>query len=341
MNKKVILFLIIGLLFIIIPYIFNTYNIIRLISILVGIILITISLIFYENKNIYIILITPIILIILTYTLDIFLYTKFNQIPIYIYEIKSNAKVSTYNSLFYRIYNCDNKLILDYNYEKKYSCNSDALDEIDINTFLINPINSYKEYKNKFIKITGKISKISGRDTLELNAYNIVDGALNGYVDFNKDYKIVVNLNEDLSDYCIYDYINIVGRVHSYKDGVITLKDAYTIASEIYDEFTYEIINNDNKEIINIVDNYYFYGIKAININYANNNIYELSYLINDAKIDIDKIIEDNKELILNDENNIKVATKYELEKFNILICESDKIIFGNKNYNMDTSLCK
>ena len=340
MNKKVILFLIIGLLFIIIPYIINTYNIIRLISILVGIILITISLIFYENKNIYIILITPIILIILTYTLDIFLYTKFNQIPIYIYEIKSNAKVSTYNSLFYRIYNCDNKLILDYNYEKKYSCNSDALDEIDINTFLINPINSYKEYKNKFIKITGKISKISGRDTLELNAYNIVDGALNGYVDFNKDYKIVVNLNEDLSNYRIYDYIYIIGRVHSYKDGTITLKDAYTIASEIYDEFTYEIINNDNKEIINIVDNYYFYGIKAININYKN-DIYELSYLINDDRIEIDKIIENSNAIIYSDEEKVKIATGYELEKFNALVCETNKIIFTNKSYKIDADLCE
>lgn len=340
MNKKVILFLIIGLLFIIIPYILNTYNIIKLISILVGIILITISLIFYENKNIYIILITPIILIILTYTLDIFLYTKFNQIPIYIYEIKSNAKVSTYNSLFYRIYNCDNKLILDYNYEKKYSCNSDALDEIDINTFLINPINSYKEYKNKFIKITGKISKISGRDTLELNAYNIVDGALNGYVDFNKDYKVVINLNEDLSNYRIYDYVTVIGRVDNYKDGTITLKDAYTIANKMYDEYTYEIINSDSKELINIVDNYYFYGIKAININYKN-DIYELSYLINDDKIDIDKIIENSNAIIYSDEEKVKIATGYELEKFNALVCETNKIIFTNKSYKIDADLCK
>lgn len=340
MNKKVLLFLIIGLLFIIFPYIYNSYNILRLISILIGIIIISISLVFYRNKNIYIIIITPIILLTLTYTIDILLYIKFNQIPIYIYEIKSNDKVSTYNSLFYRIYNCNNKLILDYNYEKKYSCESTDLEEIDINTFLINPISSYKEYKNKFIKLSGKISKISGREILELNAYNKVDGALNGYVDFNKDYKVVIDLNEDLSKYRIYDYVTVIGRVDSYKDGIITLKDAYTIASKLYDEYTYEIINNNSKELINIVDNYYFYGIKAININYKS-DIYELNYLINDDRIEIDKIIENSNAIIYNDEEKVKIATGYELEKFNVLICETNKIIFINKNYNIDINLCK
>ena len=340
MNKKVLTLLIIGLLFIIIPYIYDYYNIIRLISILIGIIFITISLVFFKNKNIYIIIITPIILLTLTYTIDILLYIRFNQIPIYIYEIKSNDKISTYNSLFYRIYNCNNELILDYNYEKKYSCESTDLEEIDINTFLINPISSYKEYKNKFIKLSGKISKISGREILELNAYNKVDGALNGYVDFNKDYKVVIDLNEDLSKYRIYDYVTVIGRVDSYKDGTITLNDAYTIASEIYDEYTYEIINNDNKELINIVDNYYFYGIKAININYKN-DIYELSYLINDDKIDIDKIIENNNAIIYNDEEKVKIATGYELEKYNVLVCETSKIIFVNKSYEIDIDLCK
>ena len=54
MNKKIVIsFIIIGALFIIIPFFFNTYNILRLISVLFGIILITISLALKENKNIY------------------------------------------------------------------------------------------------------------------------------------------------------------------------------------------------------------------------------------------------------------------------------------------------
>ena len=74
MNKKAIIFIIIGTFFIIIPFFFNTYNIIRLISVLLGIVLITISLIFKENKNIYLIIIVPLILIVLTYSLDVLLY---------------------------------------------------------------------------------------------------------------------------------------------------------------------------------------------------------------------------------------------------------------------------
>lgn len=100
MNKKAIIFIIIGTFFIIIPFFFNTYNIIRLISVLLGIVLITISLIFKENKNIYLIIIVPLILIVLTYSLDVLLYVELSKIPIYIYELKSNDKISTYNSFF-------------------------------------------------------------------------------------------------------------------------------------------------------------------------------------------------------------------------------------------------
>ena len=114
MNKKVVISLIIiASLFTVVPFFFNTYNILRLISVLFGIILITLSLALKENKNIYLIFIIPLVLIGLTYSLDIFLYTKFSRLPLYIYEINSNDQISTYNSFFYRIYNCNNNLTLD------------------------------------------------------------------------------------------------------------------------------------------------------------------------------------------------------------------------------------
>ena len=56
--KKILLF-IIGIILLLVPYLFNTYNILRLISVLLGIIIITISLIFSDNKNIYLIIIMP------------------------------------------------------------------------------------------------------------------------------------------------------------------------------------------------------------------------------------------------------------------------------------------
>ena len=338
--KKIIVLLIIGILFLIIPNFFNAYNILRLISVLLGIILITISLIFSPNKNIYLIVIMPLFLILLSYSIDIFLYSKFNRIPIYVYEIKSNDNISTYNSLFYRIYNCNNTLTLDYNYQKKYVCGNDTLDEIDINTFLLNPKENFKIYKNKFVKIIGKISKISGRELIELNAYDETVNALNGYVTFNNDYKIDVHLDEDLSNYRIYDYLTVIGRVVSYENGTIILEDAYTIPSDIYDDYTYEVTTNNTKNLKILLNNYYLYGIDSINVKYSNNSIYELNYVLTDGKINIGDIINNIGGEILRDSENIIVAKKYELDDFNIMVCENDKTIFANKNYELNANLC-
>ena len=341
MNKKVVISLIIiASLFTVVPFFFNTYNILRLISVLFGIILITLSLALKENKNIYLIFIIPLVLIGLTYSLDIFLYTKFSRLPLYIYEINSNDQISTYNSFFYRIYNCNNNLTLDYGYEKKYVCSPDSLEEIDINNFLNNPLDSYQNYKNKFVKIHGKISKISGRENMELNAYDTLENSLNGYVNFNDEYKVSVILDEDLSNYRIYDFISVIGRVDKYENGTIILQDAYTIPSDIYDTFTYEVELNNTSNITNLINNYYLYGITSINIKYSENAIYELSYLIADNKITIDDIIGNNGGKILRDEDNNITARKYELSDFNILACENSNYIFANKNSDLDNTFC-
>ena len=340
MNKKAIIFIIIGTFFIIIPFFFNTYNIIRLISVLLGIVLITISLIFKENKNIYLIIIVPLILIVLTYSLDVLLYVELSKIPIYIYELKSNDKISTYNSFFYRIYNCENELVLDYGYEKRYACSVDSLEEIDINTFLINPLESYQENKNKFVKISGKVSKISGRDNMELNAYTLVDDSLNGYVNFSQDYKVSISLDEDLSGFRIYDYVSVVGRVARYENGTIFLEDAYTISSDIYNEYDYEIEENDSTDLVNLTGNYYLYGISSFHISYAPDAIYELSYLITDGRISIEDIVNDTGGEILRNDELVTVAKKYDLNDFNALVCENEKIILANKNYDLNIDLC-
>ena len=64
---------------------------------------------------------------------------------------------------------------------------------------------SYKKYKNKFIKVSGKISKIVGSEVLELGKYTKTDDVLNGYVLFSDSEALVVNTTEVLSKYRIYD----------------------------------------------------------------------------------------------------------------------------------------
>ncbi len=346
MKKKSVVLLVIGIILLIIPFIFSTYNLIRLIVLAIGIFLITLSFIFHENKNIYLVILTPIILIFLSYAIDTFLFYKFNRIPLFVYELKSSKSVSTYNSFFYRIYKCDDDLILDYGYKKNYVCNENDLKAIDINTFLNDSNKTYQEYKGKFVKITGKISKLSGAESIELSSYKESTDSLNGYVSFNNNYILRIFVNENLNNYRIYDDITIIGRVESIIDengiSIINLVDAKLIPNNTYKTFTYEIVNSNDKNLLSLVSeqNYYLYGISNLNVRYANNTIYELSYLITDDRITLDDIIGNYSATNFYDESRNLVAKGYELEKFNVLVCENDRKIIANKNFELNSNLC-
>ena len=130
MNKKSLVLLIIGFLLLIVAFIISSYNIIKLIFLLVGIILCSIG-IYVNYKNYITSILICLFLLIASYGIDTFLFYKFDKIPIFVYEVVSNNKVKVYNSLFYRIFDCNNSLILDYGYKKNYVWNKqEALSEI-------------------------------------------------------------------------------------------------------------------------------------------------------------------------------------------------------------------
>lgn len=346
MKKRSIILLILGVILLIIPFIFNDYSIVRLILLALGIFLVTLSLVFFKKRNIFLIILTPIILICLSYALDTFLFYQFNRIPLFVYEVKSSDRMRTFNSFFYRIFDCNGDLSLDYGYINDYVCSEDDLDTIDINTFLSDPAKAYDEYKNKFVKLRGKISKLSGTASLELSPYTTADNSLNGYVNFNNNYVVRVNVDESLSSYRIYDNITVIGRVAGeFEENnvtVINLLDTLLIPSDIYDSFSFEIVNNDNKELVSLesLQNYYLYGISSLTVKYANDAIYELSYLITDSRFTLDDIIGDASATNLYDEEEVLQAKAYELEKFNVLVCENDRKIIGNKSFDLTIDLC-
>ena len=347
MKKSTVVLLIIGIILLIIPFCLSEYSLARIIILALGIFLITLSFVFLKRKNIFLIIILPIILICLSYAVDTFLFYQLSRIPIFVYEIKSSDNISTYNSFFYRIFNCNGDLILDYGYHKNYVCNNNDLNTIDVNTFLSDINNTIKSYHNKFVKISGKISKISGSEVIELSSYTTSTNSLNGYVNFNNDYIIKVHVNESLSNYRIYDNITVIGRVTTKKEEndqiVINLIDTVLIPSDIYQTFTYEIINDNANKLVSLVSeqNYYLYGIKSLNIKYANSAIYELSYLITDSRITLDDIIGQTSAYNIYNADNVLVAKSYELEKFNVLVCENTKKILANKNLALNSNLCE
>ena len=339
MKKRKIFLLIISLLLIVVPFFINIYSVFKLISLLIGIVSLNIFFSLKQNANIFLLICIPIILITLTYTIDYLKTYLFKTSPIYILENKINEYVSIYNSLFYRIYKCDNKYIFDNNYEKNFVCETKLLDEISINKLLNEPLESYKEHKNDFIKVTGKVSKITGTSSIELQAYTLVDGSVNGYVKFNNTSKLTIKVEGiDISNYRIYDYITVVGLLNNYdKDSQeLTLINSKIEDKNVYSKYTFNVIESSkcSKILKEYTDNYYTYCLENIYLDYGVDK-YELSYALKDKKINFEKIVE-NSEIKEN-----KNKTIYELEKFNILVCSENKNILVNRNEKMDYSWCE
>lgn len=338
MKKKVFL-IIFSIILIIIPFFINVYSIYRLISVCLGITLLDISLITVKKARIFLLIYLPILLLIFTYSIDYMKTYILDLRPIFVIKNKINNNVTIYNSLFYRIYKCGEDEYFDNNYEKNFMCKTDLIEKIDINVLLNDPKISFKEHKNDFIKVVGKISKISGTSSIEMQAYTEVEDKLNGYVKFNETSKLIINLDGlDISNYKIYDYITIVGLLDSYdkKINTLNLTDIKIEENNLYSEYDIHVIESSNctKELKEYVNNYYLYCLENIYLDYKVDK-YELSYALKDKKITMGELLKDT---LVEEIDNIKV---YKNEKFNILSCNENKNIIINKNEKIDYSLCE
>lgn len=342
MKKRLIVLLGLGLTLMIVPFLINIYSIFRIISLMLGIILITVSLCLKKKRNIFYIILVPLIMLVFSYGIDTLLFYTLKRVPVFSYAIKSSEKVKTYNSFFYRVFDCNGKLTLDYGYTKNYVCSNEYLDPININGFMQDAEESFKKYHHKFVHIYGKISKITGNENIELASFTRSDDMLNGYVNFNLDNILVVNTDENLSKYRIYDYIDVYGKVSEYKNGKIILTNTKLVASNIYNTYSFEIITNDDNKISNLVkeQNYYYYGITSVNVKYDGDNIYELSYLLTDGRFDLEKLVKNAEFEVLKDAEDVEVAKKYKLEKFNLVECTNNKKIIVNSKNKIDSDIC-
>ena len=339
MRKEKLVLIIISLILIIVPFFINIYSIYKLISMCLGITLLDVSFAINKKVNIFLLIYLPILLLIFTYSIDYIKTYTLNLRPIFVFENKINDKVSIYNSLFYRVYKCNTEEFFDNNYETSFMCETNLIEEININKLLNEPKESYKKYKNDFIKVSGKISKISGTSSILLQAYTKVDGSVNGYVKFNETSKLKVDLaGVDISKYKIYDYITVVGLLSDFdkKNQEMILTNVKIEETNLYNEYTYQIIESSNcsKKLEEYTDNFYTYCIENIYLDYKVDK-YELSYVLKDKKINLNDLITNSK---LEETGNYKL---YKLEKFDILSCNENKNILINKNSKVDYSLCE
>lgn len=339
MKKQYLFLIIMGLILIIIPYFINVFSVFRLVSLLIGIILLLLGLIINKKNKIMKIILYPILLISSVMFLDFVSSSIFKIIPIIAFSHKSSSKVSTYNSLFYRVYDCDGIITFDNNYEKTFICNPDSISITSINKFLENPKESYQDSKGKFVHLEGKINTIVGNSSLTLNGYD-ENIELNGYVVFDEEKKVIVNgLEINPADYHIYDFIEVVGLVDSYKETdeetIIYLIDAVVIKSNIYSKYELLVNNITSREKTKIDEKMYYLGIQGIFYKYDENNIYEIDYLLLDKRETLENLIGDISPSLIEDVHRL-----YELENYNIVVCENDDIIFANKDITKLKNVC-
>ena len=341
MKKENIIFIILGIIFTFLPFFIFTYSILRLISVMFGIILLCIGLILNTNNKIFKIILFPVMISFFVYLLDYYTFILFKKTPIIAINYKSSEKVSTYNSILYRVFNCDNSLILDKKYQKSYSCKNEDITLINLNDFLVSETNQvYKENKNKFVHLKGRISKIIGNNTIEVRPYN-GEVELNGYVNFDNSKKIVIeNVIMDPTKYYIYDEIEFIGLVEKYEnidsEVIIHLIDVKLIENNIYNNYEIIINNNNTKDLENILDKVYYLGIDNIYYKFNEENIYDLSYVLSDKRDSIDNIVKGKEYDTLENDNRL-----YKFDKFNIIRCNNEKTIFINKNYKITNEICE
>ena len=359
MNKKQStekILILASLLLILISFLLNKNTMIRLFFCLISIIIITLlKTKDKKNKVKYVPLYFTLYFIILL-TFDTAAILLFKRIPIFSYNIITNNDTVVYNTIGLRVWQCDKNntknIKVEPFYEKGFTCDIADMDAIDSNSFLNSIVENYDSYKNNFIKINGKISKKNGQNYIEMQPYEQDSITINGYVKFatNITLKIIFETPEpELDQYDVYDKITVVGVIKNleYQNNKYTIYMYESEVASTIDLSSYKInvlSQNDcanEKEIIYSNDNtsLYSYCLNEVTVTFPQNNAYELSFALSSNKLQVNNIYENS----LKTETNANNDTLYQMNSYNVLVCnptKNNQIIIGNNQLDFSLNLC-
>ena len=343
MKKSKIISIVVGLLLIVVSFVIPLSNRYRLILLIVGFILQIVGMLLeVKAKKV----IAPILIVLyagLLVLIDYVFVLKMNKLPILAIRNTVSANTKIYNGLFYRVWKCnisDEKIYVDKLYKSPFYCDDKELKKIDINEFLLHFEQKYKKYRNHFVKIEGKISEIEGLNYLEMKAYEFEVDKMNGYVVFDDNVKLRFKFNgpyEKLADYSVYDTVKVIGRVYDLDKNendeyTINLKDSSILPTDVYDDF--EIIVDANNNCSNEMNLYYQDKDNKYYIDCLNNM--QIKYSQEDI-YDLKYILQDKKvtledlykKALEKEEYDDGGSVLYKFDNFNILKCNTTE---GNKD---------
>lgn len=345
MNKKSLVLKMVGFLFLFVPFFINTYNFLRFVSLLLGIIFLCFGFFLLKKINIIKIVLYPLLLFILLYGIDYSCVFFLERFPIFAYENIADVSFSTYDSLFYRIYNCKEKRTLDLFYQSNYLCEH-TLEEKEINAFLANGANNYQKYHGKFVTIKGKVSEVFGNEYLTLQTYEQKENSLVGQLTFNKDITLkVINNHGNLklyNNYEIYDNVLVTGRIVKREKNTIIMYDANIRNRNNFDDFEVNIIENKTcknklKKLTTVGDYHYFSNcLDEVFVKYDEETIYDIILALETKKLTFDKWVEES------DKEEDEAKELYKFDDYHLLKCkESNTIVIGNKNLKLKSKVCE
>lgn len=259
---------------------------------------------------------------------------SFKRIPVFTYSITQKDNTIVYNSLGIRAWQCNKEdydnIIVDPFYKNGYMCNAKDIETIDINTFLNTIVQNHSEYKNRYVKIKGKISKKSGVNSLEMKPYTQTDTQVNGYVEFADNIILKIIFKDEklnLDSYDIYDEITIIGIVKNMESNqsnhVIYMSDCELLSNLNITEFTMTtskekkcsktqtLLYNNNDY------NLYKYCLNEVIVTFPDGQ-YELSSALSSNKLQLSSLYDNYLSVEENDKSKL-----YKLNDYSILICDT------------------
>lgn len=345
MNKKSFLFKIVGILLLLIPFIWNTYNLFRLELVLLGILFLTIGLLLFQKRKGFKILLYPLVFLIFVYAIDYGCVYFLNRVPILAYENRTDPTFSTYDSILYRVYNCNGNTIFDSLYKKSYICDF-TLEPKEINAFLDSGNNNYRKYHSKFVTIKGKVSEVFGNDYISLQTYEQKANNLAGELTFNKNIVLKVKNNQGnlrlYGQYEIYDNVLVTGRIYKKENNEIIMYDAKIELMNNFDAFSVNVIEeksckNKRKKLAKVGEyQYYSECLDEIFVKYDEDTIYDVILALETKKLTFEKWVKD----IVPEENEEKEL--YKFDQYNLLKCKNtNTILIGNKKLKINSNFCE
>ena len=277
----------------------------------------------------------------------------FKKVPIFAYNIVTNGDTTVYNALGYRVWKCSDTdtLKVDPLYKLGYYCSISNMKSEDINNLLPVLISDFAEYQDTYVKLTGKVTKVSDNHSIIMATYTEDDNGIT----YDDSTKINVNFNipsKSISDLNANETITIAGKVDKLttEDGnnIIRLIDSSIVSSVEVDNSAYNFSVDDNiyckydKELwFETSDNIYYKScINDLNIT-LNNNQYNLMNAIKNNNITLKDLESEASGYLTNSKDSSII---YTYDNFKLLICDSSNskdVIIGRTSMSFSDGYCQ